>query len=84
MKKIMTAPVTREIRINSITQLPEESKVNDKDVVATYLHRGLEGVALLYEWESHQITLHVGYKTLMLSETDDDLFAVFKTIVDEF
>jgi hypothetical protein len=51
--KIVTAPVTLDVRINTLTQLPEEAKVNDKDVIAKYVHRGLEGVTLLYEWESH-------------------------------
>jgi hypothetical protein len=47
--KIVTAPVTVDVRINTLTQLPEEAKVDDKDVVAKYVHRGLEGVTLLYE-----------------------------------
>jgi hypothetical protein len=85
MTKIVTAPVTHDIMINTLTQLPEEAKVNDKDEVAKYVHRGLEGITtLLYDWASHPLTLHVGYKTPMLSDTDDNLFAVFKTIVDEF
>jgi hypothetical protein len=58
--KIITAPVTLHIRINTLTQLPEEAKVNDKDVVAKYVHRGLEGVTLLYDWSSHRLTLQVG------------------------
>jgi hypothetical protein len=81
--KIVTAPVTLDVRINTLTQIPEEEKVNDKDVVAKYVNRGLEGVTLLYDWASHGLTLRVGYKTPILSETDDNLFAVFKTIVDE-
>jgi hypothetical protein len=81
--KIVTAPVTLDVRINTLTQLPEEAKVNDKDVVAKYVHRGLEGVTLLYDWASHRLTLRVGYKTIILYETDDNLFAVFKTIVDD-
>jgi hypothetical protein len=36
-----------------------------------------------YDWASHRLTLRVGYKTPILSETDDNIFAVFKTIVDE-
>jgi hypothetical protein len=80
---IVTVPVTLDVRINNLAQLPEEAKVNDKDVVAKYVHRGLEGATLLYEWASHRLTLRVGYNTSILSETDDNLFAVFKTIVDE-
>jgi hypothetical protein len=68
---------------NTLHQIPEEAKVNDKDVVAKYVHRGLEGVTLLYDWASHGLTLRVGYKTSILSETDKNIFAVFKTIVDE-
>jgi hypothetical protein len=48
--KIVTAPVTLDVRINTLTQIPEEAKVNDKDVVAKCVYRGLEGVTLLYEW----------------------------------
>jgi hypothetical protein len=81
--KIVTAPVTLDIRINTLTQLPEEAKVKDKDVVAKYVHHGLEGVTLLYDWASHRLTLRVGYNNPMLSETDDNLFAVLKTISDE-
>jgi hypothetical protein len=81
--KNVTAPVTLDVRINILTKLPEEAKMSDKDVVAKYVHRGLEGVTLLYDWASHQITLRVGYNTPILSETDANLFAVFKTIVDE-
>jgi hypothetical protein len=81
--KIITAPVTLDVRINTLTQIPEEAKVEAKDVVAKYMHRGLEGVTLLYDWASHQRTLQVGYKSPILSETDYNLFAVFKTIVDE-
>jgi hypothetical protein len=81
--KIVTAPVTLDVRINTLTQLPEEAKVNDKGVIAKCVHRGLEGVTLLYDWASHRLTLRVGYKTPILSKTDDNLFAVFKTIVDE-
>jgi hypothetical protein len=61
--KIVTSPVTLDVRINTLTQLPEEAKVNDKDVVAKYVHRGLEGVTLLYDWASDRITLRVGYNT---------------------
>jgi hypothetical protein len=39
--KIFTAPVTLDVRINTPNQLPEEEKVNDKNVVAKYVHRGL-------------------------------------------
>jgi hypothetical protein len=80
--KIVTAPVTLDVRINTLTQIPEEAKVNDKDIVAKYVHRGLEGATLMYDWASHRLTLRVGYKTPILSETDDNLFAVFNTIVD--
>jgi hypothetical protein len=83
VKKIVTAPVTLDVRINTLTQLPEEAKVNDKDVVAKYVHRGLECVTLLYEWASHRLTLRGEYKNPILYETDDNLFAFFKTIVDE-
>jgi hypothetical protein len=41
--KIVTAPVTLDIRINTLTQLAEEAKVDNTDVVAKYVHRGLEG-----------------------------------------
>jgi hypothetical protein len=81
--KIVRAPVTRDIRINTLTQLPEEAKVNDKDVVAKYVNHGLEGVYLLCDWASHRHTSRVGYTTSMLSETDDTLFEVFKTTLDE-
>jgi hypothetical protein len=72
-----------DVRINSLSQLPEDAKVDDRDAVAKYVHRGLEGVTILYEWASHRLTLQVGYKTPILSETDENLFAVFKTLVDE-
>jgi hypothetical protein len=81
--KIVTAPVTLDIRMNTLTQLPEEAKVDNKDAVPKYVHRALECVMLLYEWVSHRLTLRVGYKTPILSETDGNLFAVFKKIVDE-
>jgi hypothetical protein len=82
--KVVTAFVILDVRISStLTQLLEEAKVNDKDVVAKYVNRGLEGVTLLYDWASHRLTLRVGYKTPILSETDYNLFAVFKTIVDD-
>jgi hypothetical protein len=76
--KIVTAPVTLDVSINTMTQLPEEVKVDDKDVIAKYMHRGLEGVTLLYDWATQQLTLRVGYKSPILSETDDNLFSVFK------
>jgi hypothetical protein len=57
--KIVTAPVTRDIMINTPSQLPEEATVNDKDVAAKYVHRGLEGITLLYYWASHRLTLRV-------------------------
>lgn len=57
--------------------------MDDKDVVAKYVHHGLEGVTLLNNWASHRLTLRVGYKPPILSEYGDTLFAVFKTIVDE-
>jgi hypothetical protein len=84
MMQIVTAPFTRDIMINTLTQPPEEAKVNNKELVAKYVHRGLECVTLLYDWASHRPNLCVGYKTPMLSQTDDNIFAVFKTIVDEF
>jgi hypothetical protein len=80
--KIVTAPVSLDFSINTLTQLPEEAKVDNKNAVAKYVHRGLEGVTQLYDWTSHR-TLRVWYKTPILSETDDNLFAVFKTIVDD-
>jgi hypothetical protein len=55
--KIITAPVTLDVRINTLAQLPEEAKEDNKDVVAKYVHRGLEGVTLLYEWVSHRLTM---------------------------
>jgi hypothetical protein len=79
----MTVPVDFDIRINTLTQIPEEEKVDDKDVIAKYVHRGLEGVPLLYDWASHQLTLRVRYKTPILSETEDNLFADFKKIIDD-
>jgi hypothetical protein len=81
--KIVTAPVALDGRINTLAQLPEEEKVNDKDVVAKHVHPDLEGVTLLYDWASHLLALRVGYKTPILSETDDNIFAFFKTVVDE-
>jgi hypothetical protein len=47
--KIVTAPVTLDVRINTLTQLLEEAKLDDKDIVAKYVHHGLEGVTLLYD-----------------------------------
>jgi hypothetical protein len=81
--KIVTAPVTLDIRINTLSKLLEEEKSDDKEVVAKYINYGLEGVTLLYEWALHHLTLRAGYKTPILSETNDNIFAVFKTIVDE-
>jgi hypothetical protein len=83
MMKIVKAPATCDIRINTLTH-PEEAKVIDKDALAKYMHRGPEGVMLLYEWASHRINLLVGYRTPMLARNDDDLFAVLKAMVDEF
>jgi hypothetical protein len=80
--KIVTAHVILDVRINTLAQLPEETKVDHKDVVAKYVHRSLEGVTLLYEWAPHRLTLRVRYKTPILSETDGNFFAVFKAIVD--
>jgi hypothetical protein len=40
-------------------------------------------VVLLYDWASHRLTILVGYKTPIFSETSEDLFEVFKSIVDE-
>jgi hypothetical protein len=82
--KILTAPVTRDININTISQLHEDSKVMDNNVIANYFSPILEGVTLLYDWASCRLTLRLGYKTQMLSETDDNLFAVFKVIMGEF
>jgi hypothetical protein len=82
--KVVTAPVTHGIMINTLTQLPEEAKVNDNDVIARYVSRCLESIMLLYDWASHRLTLRVGYKTPMLYETDEHMFAFFKEIVDEF
>jgi hypothetical protein len=56
----------------------------DKDVIVKYVSRCLEGVKLLYEWALYRLTLRVGYKIPLLSETDNNLFAVFKAIIDEF
>jgi hypothetical protein len=57
LTKIITEPLTLEVRINTLTQIPEEAKLDGKDVIAKYVHRGLEGVPLLYEWASHRLTL---------------------------
>jgi hypothetical protein len=78
--KEVTAPVNRDTTINTLMQLPEEEKLMEKDIVAKYVHRGLGGVTLLYDLASQRLTLRVGYITQMLSETDDNLFAVFKKI----
>jgi hypothetical protein len=51
--KVATAPVTLDIRINTLIQLPEESKIMDKYVIAKYISRGIDGVSLMYEWASH-------------------------------
>jgi hypothetical protein len=79
---VVTASVTYDIRINTLMQLPEEAKVNDKDGIVKYVSHGLEGVTVLYNWASHRLNMRGGYNTPMLSETDDNLFAVVKAIVD--
>jgi hypothetical protein len=80
---IGTAPVTLDVRINTLTQLLEEEKVDDKDGIAKYVHRDQDGVTLLYEWAARRLTLRVGYNSPILSETDDNLFAFLKKNVDE-
>jgi hypothetical protein len=82
--KVVTASVTRYIIINMLTQLSEESKVMDKDSIVKYVSWCHEGATLLYDGASHRLAVRVGYKTPMLSEKDDNLFAVFKAIVGEF
>jgi hypothetical protein len=81
---IMTTPVTRDIMINTLMQLPVEAKLIDKDVIAKYASHSLEGITLLYDWASHRFTLCISYKTPILSETAENLFVVFKASVDEF
>jgi hypothetical protein len=82
--KVSTAPVTHDIRINTLTVLPTEATIKKENVISRYVRRGLEGVALMYNWASHCLTVHVGYNTPIFCENSEDLFEVFKSIVDEF
>jgi hypothetical protein len=79
---VSIAPVTHDILINTLTGLPTEATMNDEDAIAKYVIIGLEGVILLYDL-AHMLTVHVGYNTPMF-DTKYNLFAVFKSIVDEF
>jgi hypothetical protein len=82
--KVSTAPVKHDIRINNLTVLPSEATIKKENIVSWYISRGLDGVVLLYDWASHRLTVHVGYNTPIFSETSEDLFEVFKSIVAEF
>jgi hypothetical protein len=39
---------------------------------------------LMYDWVLYRLTVRVGNNTPIFSETSEDLFEVFKSIVDEF
>jgi hypothetical protein len=81
--KVAMAAVTREIK-NTLTQLPAESSIKDEDVIGKYTSRGIEWVRLLYDWASHRLTVCVSYKTPILLSVNDNLFDLFKQILDEF
>jgi hypothetical protein len=82
--KVSTAPVTHDIRINTLPVLPSEAILKKGKVILRYDSRGLEGVVLMYEWASRRPTVRVGYHTPIFSETSEDLFEVYKSIVAEF
>jgi hypothetical protein len=84
VSKVSLAPVTPDIRINTLANLPIEDIVKDKDKLVRYVNRGLGGVTLLYDWAAHHLTVRVGYNTPLLSEGGTKLFAVFQSIVDDF
>jgi hypothetical protein len=82
--KVATDVVTRDIHINTLTQLPGEDALKDERLMEKYVSRGLEGVTLIFDWASHRLTIRVGYNTLIFSDTDEKLFSVFKSLVDDF
>jgi hypothetical protein len=82
--KVATSAVTRDIRINTLTQLQGEDTLKKEWLIEKYVNRGLEGMTLLFDWASHRLTICVGYNTPMFSDTDEKLFSVFKSLIDDF
>jgi hypothetical protein len=82
--KVATAAATRDILINTLTQLLSEATIKSESVIDTFGSCGLAGVTFSYEWASHRLTIRVGYKTPMFSDVDDQLFAALNAIVDDF
>jgi hypothetical protein len=67
-----------------LTQLPGEDALKDERLIENYVSRGLEGVIPLFDWASHRVTIYVGYNTPKFLDTDEKLFSVFKSLVDDF
>jgi hypothetical protein len=82
--KVSTAPVMRDFRINTLTQLPAEATINEEDIIGKCTRRGLEGVILMFDWASHILMVRTSYKTPIFSSANDNLFDVFKAIIDDF
>jgi hypothetical protein len=57
VSKVSLAPVTQDIRINTLTNLPREDTLKDKDKLVRYVNRGLVGATLLYEWVVYRIAV---------------------------
>jgi hypothetical protein len=71
LSKVVTSAVMRDIRINTLTQLPSEATIKSESVIDKFFSRGLAGVTLLYEWASHRLAVCAGYTTPMFSDVDD-------------
>jgi hypothetical protein len=82
--KVSTALFTHDIRINTLIVLPTEATIKKENVVSRYDIRDPEGVVLMYDCASRCLAVRVGYNIPIFSETSEDLFEVFKSIVDEF
>jgi hypothetical protein len=78
-----TVPATQDTRVSLVVLVYCQARATPNDQLRPNAATTVDYRVDLYEWASHQLTLRVGYKTAIFSETDDNLFADFKTIVDE-
>jgi hypothetical protein len=65
LSKVATVTVTRDIRINTLTQLPSEVTIKSESVIDKFASRGLAIIIFLYDWASHRLTICVEYTTPM-------------------
>jgi hypothetical protein len=70
LSKAATASVMRDIRINTLTQLPSEATIKSKSVIDKFVSRDLADVTFLYDWASNRLTIRVGYTTPMFLDVD--------------